>query len=204
MKKFFLLSVFACLSIATQAQLDNKFSIKGGIGLSSVVGSDADLTKYTIAYKVGVSYDWALTYDEFERPKFFIIPGIEFVKKGFKSEGIDGSINMNYLQIPILAGYKHSLNEKLGLIAKVGPYFSYGLFGSDIEWYDIYGNTLGKTNVFDGDTGYKRFDVGLLAGVAVEFDRFSVGFDYSRGFIKLDSGYKQFNQAFWLAVCCKL
>ena len=188
MKKLLAVVALALMTLTMSAQEDSKVTVKAGFGLASVVGSDAD-TKNTVAYKVGISYDLALS------EKFFIIPGVEFSTKGFKSDAIDGSISMSYLQVPVFAAYKFPLSDNMKLAIKAGPYVSYGLFGSDIEWYD--GD---KTNVFDSDGGYKRFDAGVIAGVSLDFGQFAVGAEYSRGLSKLDSSVSQFNQAFGLVL----
>lgn len=134
---------------------------------------------------MGASYDIGISEN------FSIIPGIEFATKGFKSDIVDGSISMSYLQIPIFAAYKFNVSDNMKLVLKAGPYVSYGLFGSDIEWYD--GET---TNIFDSDGGYNHFDAGVIAGVSLDFDKFMIGAEYSRGLTKLDSDVSQFNQAF--------
>ncbi len=184
MKKFFAVVALALTTLTMSAQEDSKFTVKAGVGLSSVVGSDAD-TKTTFAYKVGASYDLGVSEN------FFIIPGIEFVTKGFKSKVVDGSISMSYLQIPVFAAYKFPISDNMKLAIKAGPYIGYGLFGSDIKWYGG-----GKTNIFDSDGGYDRFDAGVIAGVSLDFNQFMIGAEYSRGLKKLDSGVSQFNQAF--------
>lgn len=178
----------AFTTLTMSAQEDSKWSVKAGVGMSSVVGSDAD-TKNVISYKAGISYDFGLS------EKFSIIPGVEFVTKGFKSDAIDGNISMSYLQVPIHAAYKFSISDNMKLSVKAGPYVAYGLFGSDIEWYGG-----GDTNVFDSDGGFKRFDAGVNAGVSVDFSSFTIGVEYSRGLTKLDSDYKQYNQAFGVVV----
>lgn len=174
----------ALTTLTMSAQEDSKFTVKVGGGLSSVVGSDAD-TKTIFSYKVGASYDWGLS------EHFSIMPGLEFATKGFKSDGIDGNISMSYLQIPIFAAYKFNISDGKKLVVKAGPYVSYGLFGSDIEWYDG-----SSTNIFDSDEGFDRFDAGIIAGVSFEFNQFVVGLEYSRGLKKLDSDYSEFNQAY--------
>ena len=184
MKKTLLMVALAFTTLTMSAQEDSKWTVKAGMGMSSIVGSDAD-TKSVISYKAGISYDLGLS------EKFSIIPGLEFVTKGFKSDAIDGNISMSYLQVPIHAAYKFSISDNMKLSVKAGPYVAYGLFGSDIEWYGG-----GETNVFDSDGGYNRFDAGVNVGASVDFNTFTIGVEYSRGLTKLDSDYKQYNQAF--------
>jgi len=185
MKKILLVVTLALTTLTVSAQEDSKFTLKAGVGLSSVVGSDANSTKTTFSYKVGIAYDLGLSEN------FSIIPGLEYAAKGFKSDVIDGNIGMSYLQVPIFAAYKIPVSDAMKIAIKAGPYVAYGLFGSDIEW-----NTGGKTNIFDSDGGYDRFDAGVIAGLTLDFDQFIIGAEYSRGLIKLDSDYSQYNQAF--------
>lgn len=185
MKKLLLMVAIALTTLTMSAQEDSKWTVKAGIGLSSVVG-EAN-TDAVFAYKIGVFYDYGISEE------FSIIPGIEYASKGFKAKSITGNISMSYFQIPIFAAYKFNISDNMKLVAKAGPYVAYGLFGSDILWD---GGT--ETNIFDSDTGYKRFDMGIIAGVSLDFDQFTVGIEYSRGLTKLDSQYKQYNQAYGL------
>ena len=182
MKKV-LLSVFFMLTALTiNAQEDNRVNLKVGIGASSVVGSDANTTS-AFSYKLGIAYDCKVAEN------FYLVPELDFIAKGFNSASIDGRINMSYIQIPVFAAYKFNITDNVRVGAQVGPYFSFGIYGSDIE---LYNGT--EFNMFDADLGYKRFDVGVIAGINVEFYKFSVGFEYSRGFVKLDPNFSQFNQ----------
>lgn len=185
MKKALAMVALALTTLTMSAQEESKLSVTAGIGLSSVVGSDVEDVKSIFSYKVGLSYDWSIS------DNFSIIPGIEFATKGFESEAIEGDISMSYLQIPIFAAYKFNVSDNMKLAIKAGPYVSYGLFGSDIEWYDG-----SETNVFDSDGGFERFDAGVIAGTSLEFEKFSVGLEYSRGLKKLDPDFKQYNQAY--------
>lgn len=181
MKKIIAMVVIALTTLTMSAQESSKFTIKAGAGLSSVVGSDTD-AQSIFAYKIGASYDLALSEN------FCIIPGIEYVAKGWKTETITGNINVSYLQIPVFAAYKFPISDNMKLAIKAGPYVSYGLFGSDIDW--VKGGT---DNVFDM---FKRFDAGAIAGISLDFERFMVGFEYSRGFTKMHSDLKVYNQVF--------
>ena len=60
MKKLLAVVALALTTLTMSAQKDYKITVKAGVGLSSLVGSDAD-TKLSVAYKVGISYDLALS-----------------------------------------------------------------------------------------------------------------------------------------------
>ena len=187
MKKIFISALIMLAALPMSAQNESKMKAYAGVGFASVVGSDAD-TKTALSYKVGVSYD--LNFSE----KFAIVPAVEFVNKTHKTDGIDGTINKMYLQVPVLAAYKFNVTESAKISVMAGPYVAYGIAGSDIEFAGG-----GKINVFDDDV-FKRFDAGILAGVSVDFDQLSVGLLYSRGLAKLNSDLKVYNQAFGLVL----
>ncbi|MBO5699448.1 MAG: porin family protein [Bacteroidaceae bacterium] len=188
MKKFFSMALLALTTLTMSAQEDSKFTLKAGLGLSSIVGDDADGAKSKFAYKVGATYDFNIGEN------FAIVPGVELVAKGFEYEGISGSIDIYYLQVPVLAAYKFNVSDNMKLSVKAGPYVSYGLFGSDI---DIYG--FGSVNIFD-DEMYDRFDAGVAAGLTLNMGKFSVGVEYSRGLMKLADDSKTYNQAYGLVL----
>ncbi|MBQ7513701.1 MAG: PorT family protein [Prevotella sp.] len=189
MKKLFLVLAVACFTLTANAQDESKFIVKAGVGMSTLVGKDTKNTKANFAYKLGVAYDASLS------DNFAIRPGLELVNKGYKYKtGITGSINMFYLQVPVLAAYKINIGDNK-LVLQAGPYVSYGIFGSEIDW-----GGGEKTKIFDKDEGgFKRFDAGVMAGVNYEFSQFLVGVEYSRGLAKL-SDYKQYHQAFGVVV----
>ena len=184
MKKIFAVVALALTTLTMSAQEDSKITVKAGVGMTSIVGSDTEHDKSIVSYKVGVSYDLGVS------EKFSVIPGLEYVNKGFKEDGIDGNINMSYLQIPVFAAYKLPISDNMKLAIKAGPYISYGIFGSDITFYGA-----GSINVFDSDM-FDRFDIGAIAGVSLDFEQFMIGLEYSRGLKKLNSDVSAYNQAF--------
>lgn len=187
MKKILLMAALALSTLSMSAQDDSKFTVYAGLGMSNVVGSDAN-TNNAFSYKVGINYDISVT------DAFSVIPGIEFANKAHSVDGIDGTINKFYAQIPVLAAYKFTLSDKMKLAVKAGPYFGVGVVGSDIDWY-----AGGTTNVFD-ENMFKRFDAGIDAGISLDFSKFSIGLEYTRSFAKLNSDLKAYNQTFGVLV----
>ena len=186
MKKYLLMAVLALSALSMSAQEDSKFTFKVGVGLSSWAGSDAENQKNAFAYKVGVAYDWTLSEN------FSILPGLELVNKGTKEDDIDGTINLYYAQVPVLAAYKFNVGDDAKLVIKAGPYVAYGIFGSDLE--NDYGDSV---NAFDI---CERFNAGVMAGISYDFGQFTVGAEYSRGFTKAIEDVKVYNQAFGLTL----
>lgn len=179
------MAVFAFSALSMSAQ-DAKFTLKAGVGLSSLVGGDAEGEKNAFASKIGIAYDWSFS------ESFSVLPGLELVNKGTKEEGVDGTINLMYAQVPLLAAYKFNAGNEAKLVLKAGPYVGYGLWGSDIEYEG--GGTL---NAFDV---CERFSAGLMAGISYDFGQLSVGAEYSRGLTKVIKDTKVYNQAFGVTV----
>ena len=196
MKRLLTVAALALAALTISAQDNYKFTIKAGVGLASVVGSDAD-TKVKIAAKVGGAYDLKL-YNG-----LYLIPEVDFVLKGFNTETVNFStfdkvVHMAYLQAPIMAAYKFNLKDDKKIVVKAGPYFACGLFGSNATVSNFFYSK--EVDVFDSDYGCRRFDVGICTGVAFEQGHYTIGLEYSRGLHRLDPDFRQYNQAFGIVL----
>lgn len=192
MKRILTIAALAFATLTVSAQDDDyKFTVKAGVGLAHVVGADAD-TRVNIAAKAGISYDLNLYKG------LYVIPEIDFALKGYNPSPNNlyytNAVFMTYLQMPIMFAYKFKVNNGGNIVVKAGPYFACGLFGSKStvsNW-----SYSKRVDVFDSDYGYKRFDVGINAGIGFERNHMSVEFEYSRGLNKLYPAFALYNQAF--------
>lgn len=196
MRKLLTAVALAFATLTINAQDNHNFTIKAGVGLASVVGSDAD-TKMKIAAKAGVAYDLKLYKG------LYLIPEIDFALKGFNTSTVnystfDKAVHMAYLQAPIMAAYKFNLKEDRKIVVKAGPYFACGLFGSKITINNFWSSE--EVSVFDSDYGLRRFDVGICTGAAFEQGHFAIGLEYSRGLRRLAPDFRQYNQAFGIVL----
>lgn len=187
MKKLFTLVVLALATLTINAQSDKKFTVKVGLGSSSMVGSDSKAYDAAFAFKVGVTYDWALTEN------FYIIPGLELADKAVKNDPFfKGRVDRFYLQVPISAAYKFNLSDNTKLTLKAGPYLAYGIDGTTADKYIL--DAHFHYDIFSDDF-CRRFDAGVLVGAQVELSRFVLGAEYSRGLTKQNSDFSAYNQA---------
>ena len=205
MRHFLTIAALAFAVLTASAQREPKLTIKAGVGLTSIVGADAD-TKLTIAAKAGVSYDVKLYKG------LYVIPELDFILKGCDPDGLSASgvsllnndkvLRMTYLQAPIMFAYKFRLKTEGNIVVKAGPYFACGLFGSKaaLSGWGFYK----EVDVFDNDYGARRFDTGIIAGLAYERNSFTIGFEYSRGLRRLAPDYRQYNQAFGIVLGYRL
>ncbi|MCM1452307.1 MAG: porin family protein [Clostridium sp.] len=164
MKKILMLVVLAIAAITANAQVEAGFrqGVRVNLGASNIAGEG---DKMTFGYGLG----WVAEYNF--SPKFYVQSGLGLENIAHKEDGISGTINGYYLQLPIHAGYRFELGETNSLFVQAGPTLGVGLFGSDIEY------TGGKIGYFDFA---KRFDLGLGGRIGVEFSKFqvSVGANY--------------------------
>jgi hypothetical protein len=94
--------------------------------------------------------------------------GLEYIGKGAKYKEFDGSIKLNYIEIPIHLSYYCKAGAGV-FYGGLGPYFAYGIGGKS-----------GDESSFGKDAGgYKRFDAGLS---------FILGYRLKMG-LSLDLGY---------------
>ena len=184
MKKILVLLALVCAVLNVSAQEESKWSVKLGAGLSSIAGSDSEGNKSAFSYKVGVGYEFSINEN------FAIEPALMLSNKAHKEENVEGTINRYYVELPVLAAYKIALSDETNLVINAGPYASYGLFGSDIEWYGG-----GNTNVFDV---LEKFEAGAQVGAKVTFGGLEVGAEFTRAFTKLAKDMKCFSQGFGL------
>lgn len=182
MKKVCLLlsALFVCMIVSAQIT----FNCKGGFGISSVAGSDADGSKIKTGWKIGVGLEKPLSAN------WLLMPTLEFKQKGAQYKDVsDGDyyedkISLQYIQLPVMVAYRTRLSDNLNLTLKVGPYFSYGISGKWEYTEDYKGShDEGENDFFDSETN--RFDCGAAIGVDFEYHRFVVGLEGEYGFKSL-------------------
>ena len=173
-----------CAVLNVSAQEDSKWTLKAGVGVSNLAGSENIGFKSAFSIKLGVGYEFAVS------ESFSIEPAVLLNNKGFKIDGFSNYVTRYFLEVPVMAAYKMDLNDNCQLVINAGPYVAYGLFGSDVEWGDG-----GKTNVFDA---CNRFEAGVGAGVKVAFSRVAVGVDFNRSFTKAMDDVKAYSQVIGL------
>lgn len=188
MKKILSLATMLMLTVAASAQIT--WNVKGGIGFSACYGEEG--LKSHMVGKAGVGIEYPLSTN------FSLMPSVEVAIKGCEFDkdiygtfnNKEESLDITYLQIPILGAYRFNLNDSWNITAKAGPYFAYGVEGKLKEQdKDIYK---------DGDS--KRLDVGADLGVDFEYHRFVFGAEYEIGFVNMSSGGDVKNMAFYLTV----
>lgn len=176
--------VVVLLAIASLAGAQNfSFNVKGGLNLSNLSG-DVEDNKVKPGFHIGVGADYNFA------PNMAIQSALLYSAKGAKAdlEGIDITLNANYLQLPVHFAYKIDAAPGTKVVLHAGPYIAYGVGG------EIKGKESGVTvaiDTFDGDIGLmKRLDAGLGLGVSTEFAPILLDLGWDMGLINVarDSG----------------
>lgn len=192
--------VFILLGAKAYAQSPLSFQVQAGAGLASMWGKNTE-ENAKFAYKVGVGMEYGFN------KTWALQPSLNFVSKGAKEDGKDlgkATVNMLYLELPVMLSARLHLTKTSNLVISGGPYVAYGVGGktSVDVWLSIPSSTgfqkvhqKYKLNTFgsmtDGNMGCKRFDAGIGLGIAYEYRRIVVGLEGQLGLVKIHDGFSE-------------
>lgn len=189
MKKLFSLICVAVFAITASAQIT--WNVKGGVGLATCYGDVDDMKNHFVG-KIGAGIEKPLSSN------WSLMPSLELAWKGSEyedgdnDEAIKETLDIFYIQMPIVAAYRINLNDSWNLTLKAGPYFAYGISG---RFKGSYSSNTGKESwdedlfkSYDGEKAGKRFDAGLDFGIDFEYHRFVFGAEYELGLLKFAPG----------------
>ncbi len=181
-----LLIVIIALTTTLESFAQIKFGVKGGLNFANVLDKTNNRT-YSDDYKSKIGFNLGVTAEYSISEKFAIEPGLLFSTKGYKLEdsGITGSINLNYLEVPINAIYKIEFsNAKILIIA--GPYLGYAISGKMKASEPVLGvNEDSKEQKVEIGTDIKALDFGLNIGTGVEIKDITICLQYGYGLSNL-------------------
>ncbi len=186
MKKILMFAVLSAFSLVSFAQIP--LIVKAGFGKSDWKGDAVNGTDALYAWKVGVGTEIHL----YER--FFLQPMLYFVNEGTALNATSTSstagtarviYHQNYVQLPVLLGYRAHLSPKVNIISTIGPYAGYGVYGKKRTSVTLSGTTTtSSVNTFDSGN-VEKLDAGVSAGVGLEFQGMTIGADLQVGMLDL-------------------
>lgn len=154
------------LFAATTSFAQTRFGITAGVNLANIVGSDAgDDNAMKIGVHGGLIVDLGIT------DNFIIEPGVLYSMKGSQSkDDSEIKLNLNYIEIPILAKYK----LESGLNFFLGPYVGFLM------------SATGEPGGVDFKDAVESTDFGLKVGIGYELES-GLGFNahYEMGLAKI-------------------
>ena len=180
--------LFVALTMAAQTKVT--WSMELGLGMSTWMGKDAGDSSPLFNQKVGVGIDVPLSgLVSFQTGLYWASKGasidVDYVGANTKNV-VDMHVNQNYFEMPLLAAFH------------VGTAANFDMVFIDIDDLTVSYNTFGESKI-EGEivSGLRRFDAGVMAGVALDFKRWTVGLDGEFGCCKLASNSKTRNLAFF-------
>jgi hypothetical protein len=140
-----------------------RFGLKAGGNLANIDGFDK--TKMKLGLSAGPALQVKLAN------VFFLQTELLYSIKGTRSDSMqssDAKLNLNYINLPILIGYRAAPNFSI----KLGPEIGH-LLSAESE---VHGNTTDITDL------YQSFDFGADLGLAYTFKKIALDLRYNYGF----------------------
>lgn len=182
MKRFILLFCLALSTITMSAQTywDNSrpdhrltFGVRAGVNFSKTIEKELDMS-YCFGYQGGVALDINIIQS------LSIGTGLTYIRKGYKMElefakdyVIKYTTHVGYIEMPLFLSYRVKLSDSSRFQFNGGTYFAYGIESNNNSY-------------FAKNRGRKRFDAGLLLGIAVTYNQFLAGVNYERGLYNIN------------------
>ena len=155
MKKLFF-AAFALVAgvLSAQAQTAINPRIEVGANFARGINKSAGITVDT---KVRTGFRASVAAEIELAAGVYLAPGVTFRQEGYKyTNGYN--FGLNYISVPVDLGIRVGLGDNLAVSVEAGPSFAYGL------------STTGNVDEFKAGT-YKRFDMGLNASAALEYNK---------------------------------
>jgi len=182
----------------SQAQVPFTFGVKAGIALSNTNIEDYDML---VGASAGIIMDYNITKN------IYIRSGLDFVMKGAKynsfSEVKQGGwpvkyfynqkARLNYIQMPLMLGYRYKVASGTHVFISGGAYFAYGIYGKGKYTLRSISIENGKDTEHiesekfkDFDDMYlKDFDLGVVGAIGAEYGNYSINVGYEYGLVNL-------------------
>lgn len=186
-----------------------------GVSMNNFIGDDIKDSDMKVGFNAGFAARYYVIND------LFLEGSLGISTKGYKSENksssgyywddeglnYDGFISKKYtsynLDLPIMVGYKLTVNDDFNIKLKVGPYLTYALSGKLkeegywTEYEDIHSSAtehINKETTISDMKGFKNFGYGIHAGISADYKQFILSASYQRAFSKVFDDAKAYEQ----------
>lgn len=194
-----LLAIFLFLPFAGKTQI--KVGVRAGVNLANIVTRPYynDEKKYSGTYLLRPDAGLMIQIPLNDNDNWFLYSGPFYSGKGnrvrarYRTPVFDTIVTyLNYIELPLLAGFKFNREQNNRLVAAAGPYAAYG-FGGKVVYHNSPDRT--RRNLHRSDGWYKRIDIGFTINAMYEIKkRFGMRFDYSKSIIDISRPYYQWKE----------
>ncbi len=172
------------------------YGLRLGLAVSTVKSDDASLDGGggKSGLNLGVIAGIQLT----PATPIYLESGLLYVTKGGKNHngGKKFTYDLNYLEVPIVAKYKHFFSNEVSLQPFFGGYFALGVGGKVKDYHEEI--------AYDSfsDDYFQRFDGGLRLGCGIAYQNFYVDMRYDFGLSNIghDAFKSTHNRCFYLTL----
>ncbi len=176
MKKLLLSLLLSAVVFGLSAHPNHIFGVRVGMNIANMTFKQDGVSatpNSVVRPLVAFSYEKSLM----EALPLYFETGLGIA--GYGTSIADGAMKVNayYFEAPALVNYHFGLTDDIALIPYLGLSMRVG-FAGKVKVGAEKGDTF-------GDGGFNRFDMGVRAGIGVEWLRYSFRFGYDAGFINL-------------------
>lgn len=172
MKKLFFFSVFALFSIAALNAQEVNFGAKAGVNFASITGEDTDDLDGRTSFHIGVVTEISVSEKFSVQPELLYSSQGATMEESYSEDGysvkVDGTVKLDYINIPIIA--KYYVAE--GFSIEAGPQIGF-LINSEME-VDATATGDGMTESYseseDLQDYVKGTDIGLNFGLGYKLE----------------------------------
>lgn len=197
MKKTIILCLLLLGSIANASAQGFRYGVNAGVNLSHPTSNFATVDGVKAGAMVGLrgEYDFKSNSEG-----AYLSACIDWSQKGHRSAKFwnsgdtpnsytTGKTTLNYITIPVHAGYKLPISSSVSLLGEVGPYFSYAAWGKSV--IEKNGKEVKTSSKIFDNNGFKRFDMGIGLQVGMQVaDHYQLLLGYERGLVRQNKNEK--------------
>lgn len=144
--------------------LDSKAGVFGGVAAEFNIVNSFSVNSGLFFSQKGCRYDESLYYDD------------------SASDRAKLRVTANFIELPVYATYRLHLNRAGAVSIFLGPYFDFGIYGRTTAELNIDGEKFSESEgIFNADSGFRRFQMGLGLGAAYTWRQFSLGLCFQGG-----------------------
>jgi hypothetical protein len=159
-----LLFVIGFSFFANLANAQFTYGIKGGVSYSYTLGHGF-ATPYACGFLAGITSDIELG------KRFFISPQLYYSQKGYSID-LTGIYRINYLNLPVLCGYRITSHLQILLGFNLGMKLNDKIVTEDTSFINTF--------------SLNRIDPGMNAGIRYQLDKWGVDISFVRSLIGIE------------------
>ena len=181
-----ILLIMLTINLSLESFSQSIFAVKGGLNFSSISFKDYKPEKRKLAgFQGGITVTFPID-DEWsiQTGTYYTGKGVIF-GRSHKTNKIDSfRTRLNYIELPVMAGYSFITGKNNVITVYGGAYFSYGFDGKTKT------RTYSVSPIFYPDGSYKKIDWGFIASLQYKTNQgYGIAIDFSRSLFSV-SKYK--------------